>query len=232
VGARVVFGAAKGSRRRRGAGKHEPSDLHRCGRDTHLTPGTARELQAEVSETARHQHEPPGAPLSIIQWINADPDEPKPKEQKIDCIVFIAVDSKPRGEASLDSSAHPPRITTVLKASATNPMENYSTDTFEMARLFVSRWNLEQGSAPGIGPQIALYVIHVRFELERDEKIRRDLQAVPTKLQLSADEVALLVEKGSSLLRQTIQYRCLMKKIGAPGSADPVPPEDLVLCPE
>ena len=111
-------------------------------------------------------------------------------------MVFIIVDAKPRGEPSLDESAHPPGIFTVLNAAATNPMENYSTDTVEMARLFINRWNLEQRGAPGQGPQVAFYAIHVRFELEQDESVRGDLQSIPTRLQLPSAQVDLLVEKG------------------------------------
>ncbi len=111
-------------------------------------------------------------------------------------------------------------------------MENYSTDTVEMARLFINRWNLEQRGAPGLGPQVAFYAIHVRFELEKNESDRKKLQSISTRLQLPTEQVNLLVEKGGALLEQTTQYRCLMEKIGAPGSAAPVPPEDRELCPE
>ena len=165
----------------------------------------------------------PSSPLSIHKFIN---------DRKIERVVFIIVDAKPRGEPSLDRSSHPPGIFTVLNKAATTPMENYSTDTVELARSFIARWNLEQRGAPGVGPQVAFYAIHVRFELERDEDVLEKLQSIPTRLQLPDDEVELLVEKGGALMEQTVQYRCLMEKIGAPGSAEPVAPENRELCPE
>jgi predicted acylesterase/phospholipase RssA len=46
-------------------------------------------------------------------------------------LVVIVVDAKPRTAAAADRCARPPGIFTVLNAAATNPMENYSSDTVE-----------------------------------------------------------------------------------------------------
>jgi NTE family protein len=174
----------------------------------------------------------PSAPLSITEWLSENPDPDDPKEREIDRVVFIAVNAKNREEPSIDKSSHPPGVFKVLTAASTNPMDSYSTDTVEMARLFAARWRQQQAGAPGVGPQVAFYVIQVRFELEQDEDKRKDLQAIKTKLQLPSKQVDLLVAKGGELLRQTVGYRCLMAKIGAAGSAEPVGPDDLELCPE
>jgi len=61
--------------------------------------------------------------------------------KKITRLVIIVVDAKPRTEASADQSARPPGIFTVLEAAATNPMENYSSDTVELARLYFNEWS-------------------------------------------------------------------------------------------
>jgi predicted acylesterase/phospholipase RssA len=65
---------------------------------------------------------------------------------KISRLVIIVVDAKPRTEASADRSARPPGIFTVLNAAATNPMENYSSDTVELTRLYFDQWSKDETS--------------------------------------------------------------------------------------
>lgn len=55
-------------------------------------------------------------------------------ERKIKRILFVVVDAKPRAVTKLDRSPRPPGFISVLNAAATNPMENYSTDTVELLR--------------------------------------------------------------------------------------------------
>jgi NTE family protein len=61
-------------------------------------------------------------------------------------LVIIVVDAKPRSEAHADQSARPPGVFTVLEAAATNPMENYSSDTVELTRLYFEAWNKSEAS--------------------------------------------------------------------------------------
>jgi len=60
---------------------------------------------------------------------------------RIKRLAVIVVDAKPHSEAPADRSARPPGIYTVLNASATNPMENYSSDTVERIRILFNEWN-------------------------------------------------------------------------------------------
>jgi NTE family protein len=59
---------------------------------------------------------------------------------EVDRIVVIAVDAKPESEPSGDRWARPPNFVTVLNAAATNPMENYSSDTVERFRSLFDVW--------------------------------------------------------------------------------------------
>jgi len=52
-------------------------------------------------------------------------------------IAVIVVDAKTPNEAEIDRSSRRPMFTTVLNASASNPMANYSFDTVESLRLFI-----------------------------------------------------------------------------------------------
>lgn len=55
--------------------------------------------------------------------------------------VLIVVNAKSESEPKLDRCPRAPGIIPVLHASATNPIENYSSDTTERARLFINQWN-------------------------------------------------------------------------------------------
>jgi len=56
-------------------------------------------------------------------------------------LIVIVVDAKPRDDSGIDRSPRPPSIYTVLNAAATNPMENYSSDTVERIRLLFQGWD-------------------------------------------------------------------------------------------
>ena len=56
-------------------------------------------------------------------------------------LAVIVVDAKPQEATTLDDSARPPSVRSVLEAAATNPMENYSSDTIELLRDRFSEWD-------------------------------------------------------------------------------------------
>jgi NTE family protein len=66
---------------------------------------------------------------------------PKAIHGLIKRFVVIVVDAKPRSDSCADRSARPPGLFTVLDASASTPMENYSSDTIENVRhWFKDQW--------------------------------------------------------------------------------------------
>ena len=56
-------------------------------------------------------------------------------------IAVIVVDAEPGTDQSLDQSARRPLFTSVLEEAATNPMENYSSDTIELLRQSFQQWD-------------------------------------------------------------------------------------------
>ena len=60
---------------------------------------------------------------------------------KVKRFIVIAADAKPKSDPRQDRCARPPGIFTVLNAAATNPMENYSSDTVERVRLWFNEWD-------------------------------------------------------------------------------------------
>ena len=61
--------------------------------------------------------------------------------RRIKRLVVIVVDAKPHSDACADRSARPPGVYAVLNAAATDPMENYSSDTVERFRLQFEEWD-------------------------------------------------------------------------------------------
>jgi len=141
-------------------------------------------------------------------------------------LIVIVVDAKPRTEAPADHRARPPGVFTVLNAAATNPMENYSSDTVERLRREFKDWD----------PKLAKpYLFHIRFDAIPDEAAKQSLLEVDTRLQLSREQVDLLVTWGRRLLLGNEDYRTLVEEtldgtlpeagrrrvsIGAPGASD------------
>lgn len=64
----------------------------------------------------------------------------KANNDQVKRIIVIVADAKPETEPEVDRSARPPGVITVLNASATNPMENYSSDTVELLRDRFREW--------------------------------------------------------------------------------------------
>lgn len=206
------------------------------------------------------------SPWTLIPAFNALVEE-EPVVEPIERLVVIVVDAKPDTSVGQDGRARPPWVGAVLNASATNPMENYSSDTVELLRDDFREWDnaaadydamvercgqladdlceearaaadcreekLEicrgamQVTEDDRPPHPALYRIHVRFEAAR-EAIRSRLGAVPTRLQLCAKDVDLLVEAAKQILEDSQEYRCLRRAMGGTG----LPPDDPSECPE
>ena len=143
------------------------------------------------------------SPLSIIYELN---------KRKIKHVVIIAVDAKPRQPGKMDRSAHPPGIFSVLNASASTPMENYSSDTIEQVRTYIEARQRQFTDAKEKDP-IEFYFSRVAFEAEKNDEVRRKLQEIKTKLQLPKEQVDLLIKAGRRLLRQSPDFKRLQRTL-------------------
>jgi len=183
---------------------------------------------------------------------------PRLNRHQIERLVIIVVDAKPHADLAADESARPPSIYTVLNAAATNPMENYSSDSVDLARISVDDWNrgkcevqsrraacesladrlcagtrdpncaaarraacLAEFNVSDGQPQLPIYLIHVRFESIPNSDAKARLQAVDTRLQLSKDQVDLLVSWGHRLLTQSRTYQRLVDDLEGAGPPSP-----------
>lgn len=177
----------------------------------------------------------------------------------IELIAVIVVDAKPFSEPCIDHWQRPSSLFTVLNAAATNPMENYSSDTVERFRQLFQDWKTSVSSdtsrrdgcdqlaerscrpdGPGAScreklradcyealktgatrlPDPRLHLIHVRFESIPDERERKSLQGIATRLQLPEREVRSLVDWGAKLLRGSPEFAKLVAEVRGLTRAD------------
>lgn len=189
------------------------------------------------------------SPWSVFNKVNPrqfeDPD-------KIERVVVIVVDAKPRSRPELDEKAKPPGLISVLAAAASRPVSNYSTDSVELLRGPFREWDKVAGDYEFQGPlcddlaegacressdsncqrdSVAmcrelfaltdadrpphpdLYRIHIRFDAVRDPDLRRELQEIPTTLQLPRDTVNELIQVAGTLLEQSEQFQQLKRDL-------------------
>jgi NTE family protein len=69
-------------------------------------------------------------------------------------------------------------------------------------------------------PQPKLYRMHVRLDAESDSVKRKRLLAIPTALQLSKDDVDLLIQAGGALLAKSPAYSRLLADLRANSGAN------------
>jgi NTE family protein len=191
---------------------------------------------------------------------------------KVKHLAVIAVDAKPEDPTTLDRYARPPGIYSVLNAAATNPMENYSSDTIELLRTGFKAWDTDacnfarrqqkmshscdalaaeqcahshehgcierhrrECKAQFVPPESDrlphpdLYRVHVQFAALKDETLRQRLEQIPTALQLSTEDVELLINAAGTLLEQSDDYRRLRYDLG--GESTPGDPALRPRCP-
>ena len=69
--------------------------------------------------------------------------------KKVDRLVFVVVNARPRKEPKRDQRASPPNILSVLSAAASRPMANYSTETLQQLLTQVDEWRKDSISFNG-----------------------------------------------------------------------------------
>lgn len=186
---------------------------------------------------------------SVLNRVNPTPGI---EVDKIERVVVIVVDAKPRDRPKRDAKASPPGIISVLTAAASRPTANYSTDTVELLRSEFREWDddaedyefqqplcdeiakdpcrvssdpacvektvakcrelffLREEDRP---PHPNLYRVHVRFDAIRDPALRREMQGVPTTLQLPRETVDELVRVAGTLLEQSAEFQRLKRDL-------------------
>jgi NTE family protein len=170
--------------------------------------------------------------------------QPSPLDNVRRIVVFV-VNSRPVPTTDWYSKEKPPgEITLLIKATGV-PIDHYSMETVEELKDTIARWQtmrrLRQSAAfdaskdPELAkamrtPDIDLYAIDISFAALKDEAEREYLNNLPTSLVLPAEAVDRLRAAAVTLVRESPDFKRLLKDAGArmvvvPGDGkSPVPP--------
>ena len=86
-------------------------------------------------------------------------------------------------------------------------------------RAMLERWEAEvrqvhaRGDYETFAPDVRFYLIEVKLGDETDAALRDRLLAIPTTLELPADDVALLRRHGASALRRSADFQRLLAEM-------------------
>jgi NTE family protein len=146
--------------------------------------------------------------LSLMQKIN---------QGKIKKLVVIAVNAKPSDDAGLDKRESTPGIFSVLMATSSAPMANYSFDTVELMRKSLEQIKKDQEGDPSNSSwkNLKPYFVELSFEAVQDETTRRKLQSLGTNYSLKPEEIDLLRCTARQQLKNSPVYQQLLRDLAA-----------------
>lgn len=157
----------------------------------------------------------------------------KIENEKIKKLVLIVVNAATDPANDLDESASVPGTITTVIASATVPLDNYTSDTISRANSAIdlfdkdvkllkacnSKLKEKCPSAKPIGMplvEIDSYVSAVSFDAIPDPEQRYWFKNLPTNFNLPATTVDKLIFIGKDLLKNNKEFKQLNKDIGVP----------------
>jgi NTE family protein len=136
-------------------------------------------------------------------------------------VAVIVVNARSAPATDWDRSESPPGTLFILLQSASVPIDRYSYESVETLNDIFARWNSLRevaelrGSRPGDTlPNLQLYAVDVSFD-ELDDGAKRDyFMNLPTSFALPPEAVDRLREVGGRLLRESSEFRALVKDLG------------------
>ena len=144
-----------------------------------------------------------GGPATFWQRL----DRPAPRR-----FVIVSVDGMRSSDLQLDASAEAPSILNTVQAVTDMQMDRYSADTLNMVGESAKHW-VQQWSRPGA--PVELYFLHLHFRQLQDARLRDALYLIPTALTLPAPQVDELINTGEHLLRSNLEFKRLLRDLGA-----------------
>jgi NTE family protein len=144
---------------------------------------------------------------------------------KVKRVAVIVVDAEKAGGVQLDRTEWLPNIVQTLSTISNAPMGNYSFDTVELLRTSIENWNKDaialqqcrdacpQGNIPaGDLAPITFYRANISFAALPPGE-RKFFDALPTSFSLTNEQVDALVAVGPRLMRESADYRKLVKDL-------------------
>ena len=137
----------------------------------------------------------------------------------IERLAIIAVNARTLPpDAISDSRRTPHIIPTVVVATATISLDNYSLDTLNLADQLkttleqVQRDSLQCPTCPPF-PAPVPYVVEISFQAIKDPQVREAFYGISTSFHLPDEQVKALISMGCNLLREHASFRCLIEDL-------------------
>jgi NTE family protein len=131
-------------------------------------------------------------------------------------VAFVVINAETSARPPEDSSADVPGPLRAALALADIPINRNSSTALEAKRSQLDGWRAEVAVAHARGEfdvfaaDARFYLIEVNLGDEADASLRERLLGVPTTLQLSADDVALLRRHAGAALRRSADFQRLL----------------------
>jgi NTE family protein len=131
-------------------------------------------------------------------------------------VVFVVINAETSARPPEDSSADVPGPLRAALALADIPINRNSNTSLTAKRGLLDSWRSEVAAAHAHGDfevfaaDARFYLVEVNLGDEPDVKLRERLLAVPTTLQLSAEDVAMLRRQAGAALRRSADFQRLL----------------------
>lgn len=143
-------------------------------------------------------------------------------------VVLVVVNARSSPSVEWDKIESPPGIVTQLLQSTSVPIDRYSFETVETMKDFaeISKWKREllvankrlagatAAEAEAAVPKVEMRVLDVSFDAIRDPEERASLMNLPTSFVLPSEDVDRLREAAGRLLRQSQEYKVIVRDFG------------------
>jgi predicted acylesterase/phospholipase RssA len=150
-------------------------------------------------------------------------------QRKIERLVVIIVNARTEPPEPIDRTRRAPGVLTVAMKAATVAMDNYSFETIELIKALAEAREQAQravedcrrlladrcpsAAKPPQFNEIVFSIIEINFESITDPKERAEFLSLPTSFALPPATVDRLIAKGGELLRQSEEFRELLRDL-------------------
>jgi NTE family protein len=135
-------------------------------------------------------------------------------------VVVIVVNAASQGDRGWDKHKQSPNVVQVVIALGSVPLNRYSFETMQFFRESLKQWERELNSPGFPGDQattaypVQFYSIEVSFEALTDPAESNYFDKLPSALNLPAGAVERLRDVAGRLLRESVNYRALLRDLG------------------
>jgi NTE family protein len=143
-------------------------------------------------------------------------------------IALIVVNAHSSPSTEWDREESPPGMISQLLQSSSVPIDRYSYETVELMKDHAEIWKWRRdlmvaekrlagatrAEAEASVPKVDLLVLDVSFDAIHDPEERGRFLNLPTSFVLPAEDIDALREVAGRLLRQSAEYRSLVRALG------------------